>query len=72
MTAPMLINYYDKNLRSSGTWLSRSFYNGHIPNNGEVKEVPYLGVGLIRKDIIQRVVKRTITTLERQVKEIRV
>jgi len=54
MTAPKLVNYYDKNLISGGTWLSRAFYNGHIRGNRRSKNrlIPYLGVGLIRKTII--------------------
>ena len=54
MATPKLINYYDKKLVSGGTWLSRAFYNGHIEGNlkSENKEIPYLGVGLIRKSIV--------------------
>ena len=54
MVAPKLINYYDKNLVSQGTWVSRAFYNGHIKGNAKssVKEIPYLGVGLIKKDFV--------------------
>ncbi len=56
MTAPKLINYYDKKLVSGGTWLSRAFYNGHIKGDGKSKnsEIPYLGVGLIRKSIVDK------------------
>lgn len=54
VTAPRLINYYNKNLKSNGTWVSRAFYNGHISNNGKIREIPYLGVGLIRKDIANK------------------
>ncbi len=54
MAAPRLVNFYDKKLKSNGTWASRSFYNGHIKGNGKdiIKEIPYLGVGLIRKDFV--------------------
>jgi len=54
MVAPKLVNYYNKNLISGGTWLSRAFYNGHIKGNriSKNKIVPYLGVGLIRKTVI--------------------
>lgn len=54
MTAPKVVNFYDKNLRSGGTWLSRAFYNGHIKGNDKdsAKEIPYMGVGLIRKDFV--------------------
>ncbi len=56
MAAPMLVNYYNKGLKSGGTWVSRAFYNGHIRGNGspEIKEIPYLGVGLIRKDLAEK------------------
>lgn len=55
MIAPRLVNFYDKNLKSGGTWLSRAFYNGHIKGNdkGIIKEIPYLGVGLIRMDFVE-------------------
>ncbi len=54
MVAPRLINFYDKSLKSNGTWVSRAFYTGHIKNNvnNAIKEIPYLGVGLIRKDFV--------------------
>lgn len=50
--APGLVNYYDKSLKSGGTWLSRAFYNGHIKGSGKEKtrEIPYLGVGMLRKE----------------------
>ena len=54
MVAPKLVNFYNKKLKSGGTWVSRAFYNGHIKSNGIIssKEIPYLGVGLIRKDFV--------------------
>lgn len=54
MAAPRLVNFYNKKLKSNGTWVSRAFYNGHIKGNDEdsIKEIPYLGVGLIRKDFV--------------------
>ncbi len=54
MVAPKLVNFYDKSLKSGGTWLSRAFYNGHIKGTGNenTKEIPYMGVGLIRKDFV--------------------
>ena len=54
MSAPKLINFYDNNLKSNGTWVSRAFYNGHIKGNGNsiAKEIPYLGVGLIKKEFV--------------------
>ena len=56
MTAPKLVNYYNKNLKSNGTWVSRAFYCGHIKGNHEktVKEIPYLGVGLIKKEVVDQ------------------
>ena len=56
MVAPKLINYYDKNIISGGTWLSRAFYNGHIRGGESLKNIviPYLGVGLIRKSIVDK------------------
>lgn len=54
MTAPRLVNYYDKSLKSAGTWVSRAFYAGHMTGKAEKKEIPYLGVGLIRKDIVDK------------------
>src|SRR3989338_4844277 len=55
MVAPRLVNFYDKKLKSGGTWLSRAFYNGHIKGNDKetTKEIPYLGVGLIKKDFVE-------------------
>ena len=55
MAAPKLVNFYDKSLKSGGTWVSRAFYNGHIKGNGKKSkmEIPYLGVGLIRKNIVE-------------------
>jgi len=54
MVAPKLVNYYNRQLKSGGTWVSRAFYNGHIKGNGKdsLKEIPYLGVGLIRKEFV--------------------
>jgi GT2 family glycosyltransferase len=54
MVAPKLVNHYHRKLKSGGTWVSRTFYNGHIQGNGKdnQKEIPYLGVGLIRKDFV--------------------
>jgi hypothetical protein len=54
MVAPKLVNYHNKALKSGGTWISRAFYSGHIPENKKniVKEISYLGVGLVRKDFV--------------------
>lgn len=56
MAAPRLVNFYNKKLRSDGTWVSRAFYNGHIKGDGEdsIKEIPYLGVGLIKRDFVKK------------------
>jgi GT2 family glycosyltransferase len=54
MAAPRLVNYYNKKLKSGGTWISRAFYNGHIAGDSKPKEIPYLGVGLIRKSIVNK------------------
>jgi len=54
MVAPKLVNFYNRNLKSAGTWASRAFYNGHVKENGKnIREIPYLGVGLIRKDFVE-------------------
>ncbi len=55
LAIPKLVNYYDRKVDSAGTWVSRSFYNGHhradeVENN--ISEIPYMGVGLIRKNIV--------------------
>ena len=54
MAAPKLVNFYDKRLKSGGTWVSRAFYNGHVKSEGNenVKEIPYIGVGLIKKSFV--------------------
>lgn len=54
MAAPRLVNFYDKKLKSRGTWVSRAFYNGHTKGNSDnvPREIPYLGVGLIKKDFV--------------------
>jgi len=52
MAAPRLVNFYDRKLKSGGTWVSRAFYNGHIKGNGDAREIPYLGVGLIRRNFV--------------------
>ena len=54
MIAPKLVNFYDNKLSSQGTWVSRAFYNGHIKSIGKDNaiEIPYMGVGLIRKDFL--------------------
>jgi len=54
MAAPRLVNYYNQSLKSAGTWASRAFYAGHMVGDSKEKEIPYLGVGLIRKDIVNK------------------
>ena len=54
MAAPRLVNYYNRKMKSNGTWVSRAFYNGHICSGKILKEIPYMGVGLIRKSIVDR------------------
>lgn len=55
MAAPKLVNFYERKLQSGGTWISRAFYNGHIKGSGnEPIEIPYLGVGLIKKEFVQQ------------------
>ncbi|MBS3105489.1 glycosyltransferase family 2 protein [Candidatus Woesearchaeota archaeon] len=54
MVAPKLVNFFERECKSGGTWVSRAFYNGHIKDDGKniTKEIPYLGVGLIKKDFV--------------------
>tara|TARA_Y100000310_G_scaffold94862_1_gene92637 strand:- start:4248 stop:5210 length:963 start_codon:yes stop_codon:yes gene_type:complete len=55
--SPKYLNYKNKNkIDLGGTWLSRSFYSGIISSPIQidmVKEIPYIGTGLIRKSFIQ-------------------
>lgn len=54
---PKLVNFYNRKIESSGTWVSRAFYNGHYTDKGEmqkVKEIPYLGVEMLRADIARK------------------
>ena len=53
IASPKIVNYFDKNLKSCGTWLSRSFYNGHFSCSKDfMKEIPTNGVALIRKSLV--------------------
>ena len=59
MVVPKLVNYYNRKIDSKGTWVSRAFYCGHITSEkdekvGKIKEVPYMGIGLINKDTIKK------------------
>ena len=49
MLAPKIVNFYDKSLKSGGTWVSRAFYSGHIKGDGneKIREIPYMGIGMI-------------------------
>lgn len=57
VVAPKFINYFNRKLKSSGTWISRAFYNGHYydPKEKErIKETPYLGIELVRTSIVKK------------------
>jgi len=59
MVVPKLVNYYNRKIDSKGTWVSRAFYCGHITSErddkeSKIKEVPYMGIGLLRKDTIKK------------------
>ena len=53
---PKYINFYNRtNIDLAGTWLSRSFYSGIFKKNvlgNKPTEIPYMGTGLIRKNLI--------------------
>ena len=57
LVAPRIINFYDRNIKSGGYWISKSFYAGHyIQDENKIKnqstiELPYAGVFLFRKEI---------------------
>lgn len=53
IASPKVVNYFDRNLQSCGTWVSRAFYNGHFKCDKDFrKEIPYNGIAMVRKDII--------------------
>ena len=53
IASPKVVNYFNKSLKSCGTWVSRSFYNGHFKCKHDfAKEIPYNGIAMIRKSII--------------------
>jgi GT2 family glycosyltransferase len=55
LAVPKLVNYHDRKIDSAGTWVSRCFYNGHYRADkvdATTKEIPYMGIGLIRKNIV--------------------
>lgn len=53
IASPKVVNYFDKSLKSCGTWVSRAFYNGHFRCKDDcAKEIPYNGIGMIRKSIV--------------------
>ena len=55
IASPKVVNYFNNNLKSAGTWVSRSFYNGHFKSSKDFrKQIPYNGIGLIRKSIVDK------------------
>lgn len=57
VVVPKFINFYNRDIESSGTWVSRSFYTGHYIDKKEkqaVKEVPYLGIEMVRTDLAKK------------------
>ncbi len=57
IVAPKFINFYSRNVESSGTWVSRSFYTGHYTDkkkDTKVKEIPYLGIEMLRKNLADK------------------
>jgi GT2 family glycosyltransferase len=57
VVVPKFINFYNRKIESSGTWVSRAFYNGHYTDSNEkpaVKEIPYLGIEMVRSDILKK------------------
>lgn len=58
LAAPKYINFYNRNkIDTGGTWLSRSFYSGTFKDNvlgNKNIEIPYIGAGLIRKEVIEK------------------
>ena len=55
IACPKVVNYFDKSMASCGTWLSRSFYNGHFRcSRDSKKEIPYMGIGMLRKSIAEK------------------
>ncbi|MBI2523086.1 glycosyltransferase [Candidatus Woesearchaeota archaeon] len=55
---PKYINFYKRNKADlGGTWLSRSFYSGTFKDDAlgnKNIEIPYIGTGLIRKNVIDK------------------
>jgi len=57
IVAPKFINYFNRKIESSGTWVSRSFYTGHYADKTEtqkVKDIPYLGIEMVRTDLVKK------------------
>ena len=54
MVAHNAVNYFQKDIVSGGTWVSRAMYCGHYPKDDDrlTKVIPYLGGGMIRKEIM--------------------
>ena len=52
--APRVINFFDrKRNESSGTWLSRSFYNGYKTGKNEKGEIPFVGLVFFRASLLK-------------------
>ena len=56
IVAPQSINFYDRNIKSGGYWISKAFYAGHFLSDGKhvIKEIPYGGMFLLRKEILDK------------------
>lgn len=58
LATPKYIDFYNrKKIDTGGTWLSRAFYSGTFKDNAlgsKNVEIPYIGAGLIRKNIIEK------------------
>lgn len=54
LAAPKYINYFSNNPEGFGTWVSRSFYSGYKKEPSDDKIIPYIGIGLIRKSVLNR------------------
>lgn len=54
--APRPINYYKKDIKSGGCWISRAFYGGHYKDDSVNSpfEVPYAGIFMFRKEIVDK------------------
>lgn len=55
LVAPTYINYFSKKIEGHGTWVSRSFYSGYKKKKSGERIIPYIGIGLIRKSILDKI-----------------